>query len=165
MSAQMGEFRISWIISTVPLMQFLCNAVFFKTRMRAMRVIGGMIYFHISCFFMLGNVALILMVTPTYAVFTTTEPTTLIFGLSTCKWGILALLGDPFIVSLTSATSESIKTYWCEASETNRAITFLPCQALVTHLESSALDGALEQKRLNQFCWWWWWRRLWSWTS
>ena len=63
------------------------------------------------------------------------------------------------------AQLKNISTHWCEASETNRAITFLPCQALVTHLESSALDGALEQKRLNQFCWWWWWRRLWSWTS
>ena len=29
---------------------------------------------------------------PTYAVFTTADPTTAIFGLCTCKWGIFVLV-------------------------------------------------------------------------
>ena len=32
---------------------------------------------------------------PTYAVFTTADPTTAVFGLCTLRWGIFALLGDP----------------------------------------------------------------------
>ena len=32
---------------------------------------------------------------PIYAVFTTEDPTTAIFGLCTRKWGIFALVGDP----------------------------------------------------------------------
>ena len=32
---------------------------------------------------------------PTYAVFTTANPTTTIFGLCARKWGIFALVGDP----------------------------------------------------------------------
>ena len=32
---------------------------------------------------------------PTYEVFTAVDPTTIIFGLCTRKWGILALFGDP----------------------------------------------------------------------
>jgi hypothetical protein len=40
MYMQVGEFRISWIISTVPLTQFLRNAGFFKTKIHAMREIG-----------------------------------------------------------------------------------------------------------------------------
>ena len=32
---------------------------------------------------------------PTYTVFTTLDPTTSVFGLFTCKWGIFALVGDP----------------------------------------------------------------------
>ena len=31
---------------------------------------------------------------PTYAVFTTADPTTTVFGLCTCKWGIFVLVGD-----------------------------------------------------------------------
>ena len=31
---------------------------------------------------------------PTYGVFTTADPTTAVFGLSTRKWGIFALVGD-----------------------------------------------------------------------
>ena len=48
-------------------------------------------YFH-SC-----NILYILLRyrgVPTYAVFTTVDPTTAIFGLCTHKWGIFALVGD-----------------------------------------------------------------------
>ena len=31
---------------------------------------------------------------PTYSVFTTADPTTVVFGLCTCKWGIFALVWD-----------------------------------------------------------------------
>ena len=33
---------------------------------------------------------------PTYAVFTTADPTIAVFGLCTCKWGIFALVGAPY---------------------------------------------------------------------
>ena len=33
---------------------------------------------------------------PTYAVFTTADPTSVTFGFWMCKWGIIALVGDPY---------------------------------------------------------------------
>ena len=35
-----------------------------------------------------------LLKSPPYAIFTTTDPTTGIFGLCTCKWEIFVLIGD-----------------------------------------------------------------------
>ena len=32
---------------------------------------------------------------PTYTVFSTADPTTAVFGLCMCRWGIFALVGDP----------------------------------------------------------------------
>ena len=84
-------FRISLVVYTLERPSIHCDPY----HLHAFIVLRAPIFYILSAWAVCHNWIKNIMKSTTYAVFTTADPTTAIFGLSTCKWRIFALEENP----------------------------------------------------------------------